>query len=133
MRWPGRIEPRRVEIPVSGVNLAPTILKAAGVPVPEELPGVDLLDLEAVRRRPAVFGASYVHTAIDLDDAARNLEWSWAVEGRWKLLAPANPARRTELYDLEADPHETKDLADLHPERVRAPRRRLDDWWNPER
>ena len=35
-----------------------------------------------------------------------------------------------ELYDLESDPHETKNLAAEHPDRVRQMQAKLDAWWN---
>jgi arylsulfatase A-like enzyme len=39
--------------------------------------------------------------------------------GRWKLVrAPEKEGVRLELYDLEADPDETTDLAALEPQRV---------------
>jgi len=33
------------------------------------------------------------------------------------------------LFDLLADPHETKNLANAHPEVVRDLAARIDDWW----
>ena len=45
--------------------------------------------------------------------------------GRWKLLRRRDGA---ELYDLEADPNEARDVAAEHPERVRALGARLDAW-----
>lgn len=40
-------------------------------------------------------------------------------EGKWKLLLPAAKAKtKPELYDLQADPAETKNLATTHPEKV---------------
>ncbi|MBD3273812.1 MAG: sulfatase-like hydrolase/transferase, partial [Candidatus Marinimicrobia bacterium] len=45
IRWPGKISPGRVnEDLVLQIDLAPTSLKAAGIPVPQHLQGLDLFD-----------------------------------------------------------------------------------------
>lgn len=130
---PGVIEPGRVEVPVSSIDLAPTILKAAGVKLNAgALPGVDLLDEEAVSDREAVFGECFTHDAVDLDEPARSLRWRWVVAGRWKLIVP-NPVNEAgapvELYDIEADPTEQTNQAEAEPEVVEQLRRKLDGWW----
>ena len=51
VRWPGRVSPGRVETPVSAIDIAPTILAAAGVEAPAGTRGVDLLDASAVAGR----------------------------------------------------------------------------------
>ena len=135
LRWPGRIRPGRLDVPVSSVDLMPTILAAAGVSPPEGLPGLDLRDARAVRRRSAVTGACFTHDAVDLERPASGLRWRWRVEGNWKLITPApwNEASGTvELYDLAVDPFESVNLASREPRRVRRLQRALDAWWNPE-
>ncbi|MBL9129431.1 MAG: sulfatase-like hydrolase/transferase, partial [Verrucomicrobiales bacterium] len=134
LRWPGKVPPGREETPVSSVDLLPTILAAAGVPVPEGLPGLDLRDLRAVRRRAAVSGACFTHDGVDLDRPASGLRWRWRVEGRWKLIAPApwnEPDAKVELYDVVRDPFEETDLAAREPRRVRRMLRAVDAWWMP--
>lgn len=132
LRWPGRIAPARIEAPVSSVDLLPTLLRAAGVTPPAGLPGVDLRDDRAVRRRRAVPGACFTHDLADFDDPVRSLRWRWIVRDGWKLILPhpANePAERTELYRLRDDPFEERNLADAEPRRVRDLTRQLDRWW----
>jgi arylsulfatase A-like enzyme len=60
-----------------------------------------------------------------------------AWQGRFKLVVTRKPGEgsgadgaeeRLALYDADADPQETRDLAADHPEIVRALRRRIDDW-----
>ena len=135
LRWPGHIAPRRDDTPVSSVDLMPTLLRIAGADVPAGLPGVDLLDARAVRRRDAVVGACFTHDAVDLARPVSGLRWRWVVSGDWKLIAPApwnEPAGRPELYHLADDPSETRDRAAEEPRRVRRLLRRLDRWWTPE-
>ncbi len=120
---------------MSSVDLMPTILSAVGVERPEGLPGIDLRDPRAIRRRGAVTGACFTHDAVDLNRPASGLRWRWRVEGNWKLIAPAawnEPSGRPELYDLSADPFEQVNLAEEEPRRVRRLQRALDAWWNPE-
>jgi hypothetical protein len=52
------------------------------------------------------------------------------VDGDWKLIwTPGQePGREYQLYELAADPDETRDLSGEFPERVRDLRRKLDDW-----
>lgn len=132
VRWPGHIAPRREETPVSSVDIFPTLMRLAGIEPAADLPGVDLLDRRAVRRRGAVFGECFTHDAVDLERPAAGLRWRWVVEGNWKLIAPApwnEPTARPELYRLDRDPLELDDRSAAEPGRVRRLQRRLDDWW----
>jgi arylsulfatase A-like enzyme len=46
-------------------------------------------------------------------------------QGDWKLIVPAGPKMKAELYNLAADPAEARNLLDAEPERVRAMRAEL--------
>ena len=131
LRWPGTIEPGRVVVPVSSVDLAPTILAACGIEAPRELPGRDLraIDLQASPPRP-VFGASFTHDVVDLEDPARSVLARWMVADPWKLIEFTDPERAPELYDLRADPAERRDLAAEQAARVGRMRASLDGWWS---
>lgn len=134
VRWPGRVAARVDDTPVSSLDLLPTILRAAGVSVPESLPGVDLGDRRAVRNRRAIFGECFTHDIVDLDRPARSLRWRWILSGDWKLIMPAEwnePVGRPELYRVDEDPNESRDLAVTQPRRVRRMLRQLDNWWAP--
>jgi arylsulfatase A-like enzyme len=106
LRWPARLEAGRVyrEV-VSGMDLFPTFLAAAGVAPPEgvTLDGVDLLPhLEGERSDPP----------------HRTHYWSSGAmgamrEGRFKLVQHGWTGT---LYDLERDPGETRDLHEEHPD-----------------
>lgn len=136
LRQPGRIAPRRDATPVSSVDLMPTLLRAAGIPSPPDLPGVDLLDRRAVRARDAVVGACFTHDGVDLDRPASGLRWRWVVADQWKLIVPTawnEPAGEVELYHLGRDPLETRNLASTEARRVRKLRKQLDAWWSPQR
>lgn len=132
LRWPGRIKPGRSDVPVLSLDLAPTVLAAAGLAPTPPIPGVSLLDPDAADRRPAIFGEVFTHNAVDPDRPATSLRYRWAVSGPWKLILPSprnTPDAPTELYDLSSDPSETRNLTDLHPSKVADLRRLTDAWW----
>ena len=154
LRCPGMIQPRRSDALASAIDILPTVLAACGVEPPAGLPGVNLLDENAVAARRQVFGECFTHTLVDLDDPAQSLLWRWTVRDRWKLIVPttagvggalpAEEAKRVdphsrvryergeiELFDIVTDPEETANVAAAHPEAVADLRASLDAWWNP--
>jgi arylsulfatase A-like enzyme len=133
--WPGKVAPARSEALASSLDLAPTVLRAAGVDVPSELPGINLIDTPALKARSTIFGECFTHDAVDLDRPASSLRWRWIIDGDWKLIVPAKqnePERVPELFNLATDPFEKTDLAQAQPERVEALRGKLDAWWRGE-
>ena len=133
VRWPAQVKPRRDERhAVTSLDVLPTVLAAAGCNIPDQLPGINLLDEAAVARRETIFGEVFLHTARSLDDPTANLRYRWLVTGDWKLIVPdaANePAATVELFNLANDPDERKNLAAAQPERVKQLRTALDAWW----
>ena len=132
LRWPGRIEPGRYETLVSSIDLAPTILAAAGLEPTDEMPGINLLevaDAGGKSDRARIFGEIFDHDVADIDRPAASLMYRWCVEGRWKLILPAGRDEQPELYDLAADPHETRDFASDQTERVMRMTSAIDEWW----
>ena len=143
---PGKIRPGdRGEELCSSIDIAPTILGAAGIARPAGLPGYNLLPVlrsgEPTPRK-RVFGETFAHDIPDLEHPAEGLVYRWMIEGRWKLLLTydghvgpryesANPRseRRPQLFDLLADPHEQTNLAKDHPDRVRAMAADIAAWW----
>ena len=114
VRVPGQ-EPSSVDRPVAGIDLGPTLLGQLGIEVPEAWQGVDRLAADAPTDDP------YVIEYPSYDSSAQKA----LVTGRFKYLH--DPWFRTEaLYDLEADPGETTDVAAEHPEVVSNARATLD-------
>jgi uncharacterized sulfatase len=144
LSWPGVIPPGRRDELVSSIDLAPTILGAAGAAIPDNLPGLNLLPVVRDGQplgRDTVFGEGFAHDIADLENPEASLLYRWAIEGRWKLLltydgelgryASSHPRteRRPQLFDLIADPHEKTNLAAQHPEIVARLAGKLDAWW----
>ncbi len=149
VRWPGKVEPGRDDHTLtSSIDLAPTILGAAGVEPPNEMPGIDLTRRELLHERKHLFGELFAHTAVEVERPAANLKYRSVVrEDGWKLIWPhrANDevtlmirgqmadwmGDEPELFNVRDDPHETKDLAAEHPEIVDELKRQIDAWWTP--
>jgi arylsulfatase A-like enzyme len=143
--WPGVIVPGRRENQLcSSVDLMPTALAAAGVPVPDPLPGYNLLPMlrsgePSPRRR--VYGETFAHDVADIDHPEASLLYRWVIEWPWKLLltydgrvgryAAHHPRteRRPQLFHLANDPHETQNLAASEAARVTRLGTLLQDWW----
>jgi uncharacterized sulfatase len=131
LRWPGHTRAGRYDDLVLTIDLAPTILTAAGVRVPEQMKGLNLLDVAAGNghlRRPAVFGEIYVHTASQVGRPDLDVTHRWVREGDWKLILPVRGTDPPELFDLAHDPHERTNLAPRQPDRARHLRQLIDQW-----
>jgi len=123
VRYPGQIEHKLDrQIPVSAVDLLPTILPFCGLQPTKEMTGTSLLDRFNIRRRHGVSGAGYTHDAVDVTKPLANLQWRFRADQRWKLILPhkaSQPNDVKELYDLPADPAEQKNLAAEYPNLVK--------------
>ncbi|MFW6133404.1 MAG: sulfatase-like hydrolase/transferase [Planctomycetota bacterium] len=107
----------RVDRPVSLVDIAPTLLRTAGVAAPDDMRGralQDLLDLPAARRGDTdalvQFGdANYCPAG----RALRTRRWKYAVACESDTMGDDGTAtsyREACLYDLEHDPYELCNL-----------------------
>jgi arylsulfatase A-like enzyme len=106
MRWPGRFPAGRKESDayVSLLDIAPTILTAAGLPVWDDADGAplqDLIDQPTPEERQSFYGEFH------------GGEYYYAQRVLWardhKLVF--NSFDEDELYDLKNDPHERRNLA----------------------
>jgi uncharacterized sulfatase len=132
VRWPGKVKPGDSPHAVSSIDFAPTLLRAAGLET-AALPGLNLLDDDAVSKRDTVFGECHTHNAVDLNQPGKNLRWRWCLSGGWKLIVPDATNERSEkveLYNAAEDPKEEKNLAESEPARVQALLKKLDAWWD---
>ena len=136
VRFPGKAAARTCDIAVSAIDIAPTILDAAGFAPQAGADGVNLLDRQAVAKRPAVFGEIFTHNAVDIHEPASSLRYRWVLAGDWKLIVPDRrnePDAVVELFDLARDPGESTNLASQRPEMVHELSERLDSWWRGRR
>lgn len=110
--WPGRFQAgRRSAALVELIDIAPTLLELASLPVPPAMQGRSLLPL-LTGRAPVDTHRSFVRC--EYYDALGAADHSFATmyrEHRWKLVT-YHGHDLGELYDLDADPHEFNDLWD---------------------
>ena len=126
--WPGHTKPARYDDLASTLDIAPTVLNAAGLAPTNKMQGINLLPRTAGGApldRTTVHGEIYVHTAKDLKSIPINLTHQWIRDGQWKLIVPSEADGPPELYDVVADPHEQTNLASRHPDTVTALRAKI--------
>ncbi|MBN9499496.1 MAG: sulfatase-like hydrolase/transferase [Alphaproteobacteria bacterium] len=104
---PGVPEGKTCTTPVTLVDVYPTIVQAAGLPfdaTEKALPGKSLVDLANAKSDPERVALGEYH-------AAGSITGMFMIrKGRWKYIH--HVGFRPELYDLETDPGETKDLGE---------------------
>lgn len=135
IHWPKKIAPEMSDSLAQSIDLVPTITNALGLPVDSSLPGINLLDQEAVLARKAIFGGCFTHNSKDLNEPSKSLRWRWMIEGNQKLVVPnaaIEPNDSVCLYDLDTDPNEVRNVATENSDRVQELRLELDRWWTPE-
>jgi arylsulfatase A-like enzyme len=112
IRHPQRIGAgRRSRYFASSHDIAPTLLRAVGAPVPKAMDGADLrplLEGRKVKQRRATWSGAWGATLM-------------AGDGRWLLVALNEGGRigSLRLYDTRRDPGEHRNLARSHPDVVR--------------
>ena len=109
VRWPGHTEPgARAQQMVQNIDLAPTLLEAAGVAVPEDIHGRSMLPLLKGKRaadwRDAIYYHYYEYPGPHAVAPHRGIRTE-----RHKLIQ-FYPFQEWELYDLQADPGEMRNL-----------------------
>jgi len=103
----------------SALDVVPSLLKLAGVPfAAETFDGENLADTLIGRATDSRRAPLLWRRPPDRPGEGENLPDLAIREGRWKLLCEFDGSL-PQLYDLETDPAETKNLAAQHPERVR--------------
>jgi len=134
VRWPGKVQPRMSDALATSLDLAPTLLRAAGLEPTPQMPGLNLLDEAAVSARKTIYGECFTHNFVDMNVPSSSLKWRWIIDGHTKLIIPhkANqPEDVVELYDLKADATEETNLAAGNAPQVQALSAKLDAWWRP--
>lgn len=124
VRWPaaGLTGGRRSNALFGYIDVLPTVLRAAGVPLPAGASAIDGIDMLPILRgeAPAPNRAWFSYFAQGNKPPAASV-----MQGEWKLVQiggdvlSADGAERQELYHLDDDPREERNLAATHPGRVR--------------
>ncbi|MCX7400761.1 MAG: sulfatase-like hydrolase/transferase [Planctomycetales bacterium] len=95
------------------IDLAPTILAMADVPIPEKMQGTDLRPILADSQAAGREDWYYEHVYNTEDDRKRIPPSEGVRTKRWKYIRYTEQQPPLEqLFDLQADPHEDRDLSD---------------------
>jgi len=129
MRWPGKIAKGQVCDEVAGtIDLLPTIATITGAKLPDH--PIDGLDISALFKDPKAPSphrkVGYYYYKNNRVEAVRQGKWKLRIAGgkrkkrNNKKPATKPPAKSSvQLYDLDADIGESKDVASAHPEVVK--------------
>jgi arylsulfatase A-like enzyme len=138
---PGRVPKVKVEEPVELIDLMPTLLEYAEVPVPPGVQGQSLRPLLATDGREggvAAAGSGWKRRPVIAEkqpqgrgDYPLATECYAIVDGNWKLVH--NVARppempEFELFDFYKDPLDQKNVASEHPDVVERLGKQLEGW-----
>jgi arylsulfatase A-like enzyme len=128
-RWPGKIPAGKTDKTsvITGVDILPTLLAAANIPLPKgyQPDGVSVL--------PALKGQKFTRTQPIFWEwrGPYNKEANWPqlamLEGDMKLLMSRDP-KRVELYNVVKDRSEQNNIADAHPKLVNDMMKKLLAW-----
>jgi arylsulfatase len=106
------------------IDILPTILEAIGIDPPPDIDGRSLSATFTDAHAPAVRTVQYYE--MFGSRALYQDGWKAVVYHDMQSDLPGIDVVPWELYDVEADPAETRDLAASEPERLRA---MIDRWW----
>lgn len=123
VQFPGRIPPAlAVRVQTSTLDLGPTVLDLAGIPIPEQWQGTSLARLVSMRRLEG--DAAQVETDFNpepcyMETYRTRYSYNWSElvgvrAGGWKLIRAPQP----ELYCAARDPDERVNLYELESERA---------------
>jgi len=106
VRWPGVAAPKVSNALISGEDLAPTMLEAMGLPVPEDMTGISFLPIlkgQPFTPRNHVFAERSAHTGLPVDSAAYD-EIRTVIGDRFKLIYNAIPSLPYVPIDFKKSP-----------------------------
>jgi choline-sulfatase len=106
---------RQVELPVSLIDIVPTVLSLVGAEVPQEVQGMDLSPWLAGRGAGGGARPLYAETVTPTRYYGANSLLGVIADG-WKYIETTRP----ELYDLRNDPAEAVNLLERQPARAEA-------------
>ena len=114
--WPGQVQPNlQSDALVELVDLAPTLLEAAGAPVPHAMQGRSLLPIASGAADPSLHKR---HVVCDFNDSVgycpkdAHTQATMTFDGRYKMVLYHGEGDLGELFDLQQDPGEFVNLWD---------------------
>jgi uncharacterized sulfatase len=106
VRWPGQTAAGSVNDAMQSlVDLAPTFLTAAGIPVPRKMSGVDQSEVWRGQQRQA-----REHILCENHHEPTTIHLKTYVDERYKITVYFNHDEYGEIFDLQEDPDEVRNL-----------------------
>lgn len=134
LHWPGGgfTKGRELKQLTAHIDVLPTLLELTGV-----ARGPAALPLHGRSLAPLLRGEPWAERTVVVDSQREEelLPWRQAavMTERWRLVSPgpggAGEPRKLELYDILADPGQTRDLAEKEPAVVAQLKRDYESWW----
>jgi len=132
-RLPGTLQPGARSNLAAHIDLFPTLAELAGAPVPANIQ-LDGRSLAPVLRDPrAPWQDRFLFTHVGRWDTGKAKDSKYArcrVRSAQYSLVNSKPEKDWELYDLPADPGESKNVAPSHAETVARMEAAYDHWWD---
>lgn len=115
-KWKGKITPFRDSTTLtSSLDMVPTVLNLAGIEIPENLDGIDILNENDREQRDAIFGEIYDH---DFNTIDSSLQYRMVMTKPYKLILPnigKGPEKPVQLFNIYEDPREQRNIAPENP------------------
>jgi len=133
IRWPagGLGGGRDIQRLTSHFDLFPTLIDLCQLKPPAEMQfdGVSLADL--LRGHDTTWPERTLFVHHQELPRPKKYRYACAMRGNWRLLARTDKSDipRVELFDLENDPGQTRDISGQHPDVVKELRAEYDKWW----
>jgi arylsulfatase len=132
-RWPGTLKPADVDKLTAHLDIFPTLVELAGAKVPDAV-RLDGRSLAPLLKDPnAQWPDRFLFTHIGRWEPGQAAQSKYARcrvrSSRFSLVSLGRGEKTWELYDLNNDPGETKDVAAQFPEAVKEMDAAYDRWW----
>ena len=135
IQWPNTLKGgRKFNTPAMHIDLLPTLADACGIALPDDLKvdGKSILglltgELPSETRKLQQRYLFMQHNRANVPAKYKNC---MARRGPWKVVGNRGGPTDFELYNIEQDPGEKQDLADKHPEMVKAFVREYETWFD---
>ncbi len=123
------VKPGRTNVPVRGIDIGPTLLGLANIPIPNNFIGIDILGNEIPTNRVRVVetysGAVPKIPILRFFMKRAHPIMQGVIVEEWKLIVDG---KKYELYNLKTDPAETVNLAKSEPEIAKKLLSLINEW-----
>jgi arylsulfatase A-like enzyme len=123
IRFPFPVDVPPIRVQVRNLDVAPTVLDLAGIPVPESFQGESLLP---IIEDPASASDRTNFAALGPPVMPGALEQVSVTDGTWTMLRNLGDPGREYLFDRKLDPREDVDLLEIEPDQADRMRAILD-------